>query len=146
MSIDSRFKRVIVVGSGSIGRRHARCLKILSPNLEIILLRHKPRQNREEEDKANGFDFVVYSAIEALRFDCECSDIANPSPYHVEIALEFAKAGLNLLVEKPISSNLEQAAQLVRYCSENKVLLKIGYVLRLNPCLSTFRDMLIAEK
>lgn len=138
----ARPKRAVIVGSGSIGRRHAECLKMIYPEVETVLLRHKPKSQSNELDQPNCFDRIVHSVEEAAVLNCDAAIVATPAPYHCEVAKKLAATGLRLLVEKPMSNNVEEAIKFFNFCHDRDVLLRIGYVLRCNSCLQKFRTIL----
>jgi predicted dehydrogenase len=59
--------------------------------------------------------------------------IAAPTMYHHTVARDFLSAGINLLVEKPLASNLAQAEELVSLSEESDTLLQVGHIERFNP-------------
>src|SRR5262249_8511160 len=59
--------------------------------------------------------------------------IAAPTTYHFAVASDFLRAGIHLLVEKPLASNLAQADDLVRLATDAGVTLQVGHVERFNP-------------
>jgi predicted dehydrogenase len=122
-----RPRSVLVVGLGSIGRRHLMNLRALAPETEIVLLRHARGGSPEGEDLASR---VVYSLDEALATRPEAAVIASPAPFHLMTALTLAREGVHLFVEKPLSDRLEGVDELLAACAiSNRVLLP-GYNLR----------------
>ena len=128
-------KRVLVVGFGSIGRRHLRILRQLIPDADIRVLRHS---NSVLPEYADG----VFTHIEdALAFGPHFAVIANPAPMHLQSCLMLAAAGVDLLVEKPLSAEIAGVANLLRFCRERGCILQVAYNLRFAPSLAHFRDL-----
>ena len=67
-------KTALVVGLGSIGKRHIKILKEIYPEIRIIVLRH-----RKESSKLKQVDNTVYNLEEALNHKPEIALICNPS-------------------------------------------------------------------
>lgn len=131
-------KRVLIAGLGSIGRRHARLAREVVPGVEIIALRHREHSGRLPE----GIDHIVSSVDDALKFDPQAAVIATPASRHLEVALPLARAGVHLLVEKPISCGTQGVSGLIEACRARGATLLTGYNLRFSPSLLRFREIL----
>jgi len=129
--------RILIIGLGSIGKRHLRIARALHPGADIRVLRHQ--ESLLIPEYADG----CFSTIEqALAFPSELAVIASPAPYHIIAAQRLAEAGVHLLIEKPLSASPEGVSTLIEACHERKVVLMVGYNLRFFPSLQRFRDML----
>jgi len=135
-------ERLLIVGLGSIGRRHARLARNLVPGLEITALRH---QGCPEVDEP-GIDRCVTSIADALRFRPQAAVIANPATHHLEVALALARAGVHLLVEKPISDTSRGLIELIENCRSRSLTLMTGYNLRFLPSLVRFGELVDAHR
>lgn len=136
-----KVSRVLIVGLGSIGKRHLRLARELLPHVDIRVLRHQECDSIPEH--ANG----CFSSLEqALDFAPQVAVIASPSPLHMSAALPLARAGVHLLVEKPLSASLEGVPLLLETCREQETVLLTGYNLRFLPSLLCFRELLEAQK
>jgi len=131
-------ERLLIVGLGSIGARHARLARELLPGVQLVVLRHRgcPEKN------APGVDYCVTGMDEALSYRPQAAVIANPATHHLETALPLARAGVHLLVEKPISGATQGVAELIELCRTQGVTLMTGYNLRFLPSLRRFRELL----
>lgn len=129
--------RILIVGLGSIGKRHLRLAREFLPNADIQVLRHKECVPIPEH--ANG---CFTSLEQAIAFAPQLAIIANPATFHISVAQPLAEAGVHLLVEKPLSASLDGVAQLLETCREQGTVLLTGYNLRFLPSLQKFRDLL----
>lgn len=129
--------RVLIVGLGSIGKRHLRLARELLPDADIRVLRHQECTSIPEH--ANG---CFSSLKQALDFAPQLAVIASPSTFHMSVALPLAQAGVHLLVEKPLAASLDGVQQLLDACPEHRAVLLTGYNLRFLPTLQRFRDLL----
>lgn len=134
-------RRALVVGLGSIGKRHLRLLREALPEADIRVLRH------------SGCDGVIEHADgcfarieEACAFAPELAVIASPAPFHFTTATALAEAGAHLLVEKPVSNRTDGVAELVALCAEQSQVLQVGYNLRFLDSLQTFRAEVAAGR
>ena len=129
--------RVLVVGLGSIGKRHLRLARTLLPDADIRVLRHQP--TNEIPEFANGCFFAIE---DALSFSPQLAVIASPAPFHLDTAQPLAEAGVHLLIEKPLSTSLGGVTQLLETCKEKRTVLLTGYNLRFLTSLQRFRELL----
>jgi len=130
------FERILIVGLGSIGQRHATLLRELCPEAEIKALRHKEGSNEA------GVDGCFTKIKDALAYQPQIAIIANPSPFHLEAAFPLAETGVHLFIEKPLSSETRDVQRLISLCEEKNVVLMTGYNLRFLSSLIAFRENL----
>jgi len=130
-------ERILIVGYGSIGKRHLYLARQLFPNADIRVLRQKVTATNIKY--ANGFfsDFQ-----EALNFSPQIAIIANPAPFHISTAQALAQIGVHLLVEKPLSISCDGIRRLIEICQNQNLILLTGYNLRYLPSLQEFRTLL----
>src|SRR4051794_866167 len=98
--------RVAVIGVGHLGKHHARILSSL-PGVTLAAVVDTNRARAEEIAAANATR-AVFDAGELLGH-VDAVTIAVPTELHYSIALPFLKAGVPVLVEKPIVRTLEEA-------------------------------------
>ena len=129
--------RILIVGLGSIGKRHLRLARELLPSADIRVLRHQVCDSIPEH--ANG----CFSSLEqAINFAPQIAVIASPATFHMSVAQPLARASVHLLVEKPLSASLDGVPPLLETCREQGVVLLTGYNLRFLPSLQRFRDLI----
>lgn len=127
--------RLLIVGYGSIGKRHLRIARETLPEADIRILRHQPCDATLE--LADG----CYSSLEeACAFAPQAAVIANPAPFHLDTALALTAVGSHLLIEKPLSHTTNGAQRLLQSAREKGLILQVGYNLRFLPSLEKFRE------
>ena len=100
--------RILIVGLGSIGKRHLRLARELLPKADIRVLRHQA--SSEIPELSNG----CFSSIDkAIAFAPQIAVIASPAPFHIPTAQALAEVGVQLLIEKPLSASLDGVTQLL---------------------------------
>jgi len=129
-------ERVLIVGHGSIGQRHLRILRQTLPQADIRVLRHRPGSGVSE--LANG---VYHDLADACAFAPQVAIIANPAPFHLQVATALVAVGSHLLIEKPLSHDLAGVEALLQQAQTRGVVLQVGYNLRFLPSLSRFRHL-----
>lgn len=133
--------KIVIAGLGSAGRRHLRNL-VAAGEKEILLLR-TGRSTLPDSDLV-GFETVT-SLEQALEWNPEALVIANPTAYHLDLAIPAAKAGCHLLIEKPISHSLEQAQALENAVKGSGSQVLVGYQFRFHPGLKKAAELLRQE-
>jgi len=133
--------RVLVVGLGSIGRRHIKNLKAVDRSLEVALLRQRSK-SRDMGDVGGLLTQVFFDEQKALAWKPQVVVIANPAPLHIATAMRFAQAGAHLFIEKPLSVSLKGIDRLQALCRRKKLVVMVGYVLRFAPPLTAVKKVL----
>ena len=136
--------RALIVGLGSIGRRHLRNLRELMPEADLTVLRHRcADRDPQSQDLA---DRIVYDLDEAIDRSPDIAIIASPAPFHIQTALRLARAQTHLLLEKPISDRLDGVDELIGMCRRGNLALLIGYTLRFYSPLRAARDAICSGR
>lgn len=129
--------RILIVGLGSIGKRHLRLARELLPSADIRVFRHQA--TKEVYEYSNG----SFSSIEeSIAFAPQIAVIASPATFHIATAQALAETGVHLFIEKPLSASLSGVAQLLETCEKQRVISLTGYNLRFLPSLQRYRDLL----
>ncbi|MDB9806274.1 Gfo/Idh/MocA family oxidoreductase [Amylibacter sp.] len=134
-------ERILIVGHGSIGKRHLRLARELLPDSDIRVLRH-----RDEKSIPEYADGIFRRMEDAVMFSPNLAVIANPATHHVNSALLLARAGAHLLIEKPLSQSVDRVKELLDISIENGCVIAIGYNLRFLHSLQFFRNQLSEGK
>ena len=136
---------ILIVGSGSVGRRHARNLAALGCRISCM----DPRQDRRDELAGEtpviGAHASMNDALNGGRIDGVV--VGSPTSFHVEQSTAALKAGLPVLLEKPVAMGLNEAEALSRTVAEvsnGADRLLMGYTWRWWPPLARVRE-LVAE-
>lgn len=133
----------LIVGFGSIGKRHLNNLRALQPDAKIVVMRRASQVNAQAE-APEGADYLVSTIEQALSFAPEAAIIANPAPFHVEIAQQLAQHNIHLLVEKPLAASLDGVEQLIATAKERSLVLMTAYNFRFSEAAIKFRDCLLS--
>ncbi|MGB7846653.1 MAG: Gfo/Idh/MocA family oxidoreductase [Candidatus Acidiferrum sp.] len=120
-----------VLGVGEMGKRHAENLRRLVPEAQLIAIAdvavHRAQQVAEELEIEHA-----YSSLEEMvrRKEIDAVLIAAPDKFHASSIGIAAAAGKNILCEKPLATNLEDAHAALREVSRAGVRLQIGFMRR----------------
>jgi len=126
--------RALIVGLGSIGKRHLQNLRTILPEADITVWRQHGRSDDDAALNPQATRFV-YSMEDALQTRPDIAIIANPAPLHINTGLLLARVGVSLLIEKPISNKTEGISELIELCANRSLTLMVGYNLRFQTAL-----------
>lgn len=99
----------LVVGSGSAGRRHAAALLARDPARRVLLVRRPGSTTPDGPLQALGVE-VRSQLGEALEHAPTLAVVANPAPWHAEVAATLLDAGCQVMVEKPVVASLHDGS------------------------------------
>jgi UDP-N-acetylglucosamine 3-dehydrogenase len=133
--------RIGVVGVGTMGFHHVRVYSQLVENDLVELVGVVDVDYERAFSVARMFKTRAFRNHKDLMGLVDAVSIATPTETHRDIALDFINAGVNVLVEKPIASNVREALELVRKADEMGVLLMVGHVERFNPAVSRLYEV-----
>ncbi len=125
--------RIGVVGIGHLGTYHLQKYeKIEACTIEGVV-DTDPAKVREAAQKHGCEGFTdhreLFGRVDAV-------SIATPTLSHYEIARDFLDAGIDVLVEKPLTSTLEEADDLIARADRHECILQVGFVERFNPAIA----------
>jgi len=124
--------RVGVVGVGYLGKFHAQKYHAM-PDVDLVgVVDPDPVQGKKVADD-NGTAF--YENHRSLFGNVDAISIAAPTPAHFSIAKDFLEQDIDVLIEKPITSILEDADELIRIAETNGLLIQVGHLERFNPAV-----------
>lgn len=135
--------RVLVVGVGSIGERHLRCFQATGrATLSLCEL------NADLAGTiAQRYGVPAHADLaQALAAGCDAAVIATPAHLHVAQALQIARGGAHLLIEKPLSTRLEQIAELKQAVEQARLKAAVAYVYRAHDGLAAMRQALLSGR
>ncbi|WP_157420214.1 Gfo/Idh/MocA family protein [Actinomadura kijaniata] len=122
-----------IVGAGIMGAHHCRIATAL-PDVEVaVVVDPDPHRGRALADHVGA---VYAPTTEALFGTVQAAIVAAPSEHHADIGVELLRGDIDLLVEKPIATTLEDAKRLVAAADERRRILMIGHVERFNPAVA----------
>lgn len=121
---------VLVIGTGSIGERHARCfLATGRARVAVVEPRDEIRQRVARE-----YGVPAHANLdEALARRFDAAVICTPAPLHIPQATRLVEAGLHVLLEKPVSTSEAGLPELEQLLARRGTLLSVAYVYRAFP-------------
>ncbi len=124
-------KRTLVVGVGSIGERHVRCFQRTGrATLSICEVNEKLCREVAERYRITQ----RWTSFEvALNQPCDLAVICTPAHLHVPMATRLAQRGVDLLIEKPLSTSLAGIDALESEIARHGCIAAVAYVWRAHP-------------
>lgn len=122
--------RVGVVGLGGMGRVHIDCWRQLGTDPGVDVVGYDEFPEAREAGRQRLGDDKVFDHREAFLGAVDVVDICTPTDAHADIAIEAARAGRAVIVEKPLALTLERADEIISACGENEVQLHVAHVVR----------------
>lgn len=124
--------RIGVVGTGGLGRHHARILSELS---DVEMAGVFDLRGEVARTVADAHGLKVWPSLEALADATEALVLAIPTVSHASVGAGLLRQGHHLLVEKPIAASLEEADQLLEAAAAGGGVLAVGHVEFYNPAV-----------
>ena len=127
--------KVLFVGLGSIGRRHARLLSEVI-DCEIYAFR---------SDSISSFNIPEVKSLyiwdDVLIVSPDVAFITNPTSFHIETAIKCTEIGCSLFIEKPIDCKTVSLRDLLEIVGKNNISTYIAYNLRFHPIIRKLRKL-----
>ncbi len=127
-----------VIGTGSIGQHHARIFAGLD-NVKLIGIVDVNRQKGEELAQKYCCDY--YNNYMEIMDRVDAVSIAVPTTLHFNTGMDFLKQNKDVLMEKPITSNINEAETLIAEAEKRNLILQVGHLERFNAGVSMLSKM-----
>lgn len=137
-------RHLLIVGCGSVGKRHARNLAALGCRISCYDLRADRRAELAEETPVVKAHADYQPALAEPGIDGVV--IASPTAFHPDQTIMALEAGLPVLLEKPPAKTLAEAEKMRRVAEARKTPVLLGYTWRWWPPLAAVRRMLAAGR
>ena len=120
-----------VIGVGAMGRNHVRVYSELKGVDTVYVYDPIP------ENAARASEFAsICGSVEEMLEKVEAVSICVPTRYHFETARKVIQAGINCLIEKPITLTVEEGVRLLKIIEDSKLVVGVGHIERFNPIVS----------
>jgi predicted dehydrogenase len=129
--------RVAVIGVGAFGRNHARVYRELAQqdgNVELAGIVDSDAARAAAAAQEYGTSAFA-SMKELAQAGVQAASVAVPTVEHLKVARELMEAGVDVLVEKPLATSLEEADELIRIALRTGRVAQVGHLERFNPAV-----------
>ncbi|PLX69211.1 MAG: oxidoreductase [Denitrovibrio sp.] len=118
-----------IIGLGRMGRYHLNLNdEMAESNLQMLC----DADSAVRDAVSGNYNYPMTGDFTEMLKKVEAVTIAAPTKYHFEIAKKCLEEGKHVLVEKPITTNIEQATELFNIAAKKNLVLHIGHVERFN--------------
>jgi predicted dehydrogenase len=129
--------RLAVIGVGHLGKEHARILAAL-PEVDLVgVADPNAVQAGTVAQRCHTRAFTDYRPLLAC---VDAAVIAAPTAHHHELSRDFLAQGIPLLVEKPLTTTVAEAEELVDLARRHGALLQVGHIERFNPAFEELQQ------
>jgi len=145
--MEGKIMKIVVVGSGSIGKRHIRNLKKIfekrGDGSEVIAFDVNAEALKliEEEYKVR-----ITTNIDEAFVEADGVFICTPNYLHASLALKAVQNNCHVLIEKPMAHDLDNVEELLNIAKEKNLTVTVGYMLRYYEPLKKVKELLGQEK
>lgn len=128
-----------MVGVGYLGIIHAQIYKKLQNCSLVGVCDTDEARAKQVSEDLGILDFTDYRQ---LLDKVEAVSIAVPTRLHYQIAEEFLRHNIHVLVEKPFTTTLKEADVLIKTAQKNKLILQVGHIERFNSAFSATKEII----
>tara|TARA_B100000519_G_C14233320_1_gene433533 strand:+ start:418 stop:1395 length:978 start_codon:yes stop_codon:yes gene_type:complete len=129
--------KIGVVGVGYLGEFHVQQLLTLPYVSFLGITDLDPKRGKIISEKYN---VAFYQEKQDLIDLCDGIIIVTPTSSHYSIALDALNSGKHVFIEKPITSTIEQADQLIDIANEKDLMIQVGHIERFNPAFLLLKE------
>jgi predicted dehydrogenase len=130
--------RTAVIGTGYLGRLHARVLSEIPDTQMVGFVEPNDAIAAEVE---SSLKLKRFDSVSAIASAIDCAVVATPTMSHYDIARELLDAGVDVMIEKPITGTAEEAQRLIELADRNGRIIQVGHVERYNPAIVAVADL-----
>ena len=132
--------KVLVVGYGSIGKRHVDNL-LKFPEIQLTICTKRKDLNKDLLNNCK----VIESLEKCIEDKPHVGLITNVTSSHIPTAIKLAESGINLFIEKPLSNSIEGVKKLKDLVKNKKLITMMGCNLRFHECLQKIKEILLED-
>ncbi|MDQ2905327.1 MAG: Gfo/Idh/MocA family oxidoreductase [Chloroflexota bacterium] len=137
--------KIAVIGAGSMGMNHLRVLRDFDEE-QIQLVGVAETYEPSLKYAISRFHVAGYTDYQQMVEETQPNLVAVvvPTDLHFEVASYLLERGINVLVEKPIASTVDEALALIQLAHIRGVKLAVGHIERFNPAVIEVKKRLVA--
>lgn len=133
--------QMAVIGVGRLGQSHAR---VLSEMPDVQLAGVFDANEKQAAEVAARHNTRAFSEMDVLLDAVEAVSVVVPTTAHHAVASKSLSRGLHTFIEKPITSSIEEADELIRLADAGACVLQVGHIERFNGAVRALEDMAVS--
>ena len=131
--------KVGIVGLGHLGEIH---LKLILSSTHFNLIGFYETNQEKSDLISKKYQVKSFKSLEDLSENVQAVIISTPTIHHHEIATFFLKNNIHVFIEKPITTNVKEANELVQLAKDNNLVGQVGHVERFNGAFTEVENLL----
>lgn len=131
--------KVGIVGVGHLGEIH---LKLILSSINFDLIGFYETNQEKSDLISKKYQVKSFKSLEDLSENVQAVIISTPTIHHHEIATFFLKNNIHVFIEKPITTNVKEANELVQLAKDNNLVGQVGHVERFNGAFTKVENLL----
>jgi predicted dehydrogenase len=135
MTSSHRKLRAGVVGLGMMGRNHARVYDELADEVDLVAVADPDAAAVRRSTAGRAARGYADAATMFAEEELDLVSVASPTSLHLPVVLDALAAGVNVLVEKPIAGERDEAERMIAAARDAGKLLTVGHIERFNPAV-----------
>jgi predicted dehydrogenase len=132
-----------VIGVGYLGKFHA---EKYAASEKVKLVAVVDIDEKRGNEIGGSVGAPALTDYRALFGQVQCVSIAVPTRFHYRVARDFIEAGIDVLVEKPLTADIAEARALVEAAKARNVVLQVGHLERFNPAIRRLEGIIREPK
>lgn len=132
----NRYK-IGIIGVGKLGAYHCNVINRLE---QVTFSGVFDSDKDRKKEIASKYNCIAYDTVENLIENVDIVGVIVPTQYHYEVVKKVIASGKPVFVEKPLTSTIEQAQEIVNFVSANKVAAQVGHIERYNPAIRALEN------
>ncbi|MFV0531706.1 MAG: Gfo/Idh/MocA family protein [Flavobacteriales bacterium] len=129
--------KIGVLGAGHLGKIH---LKLADQSSKYKLTGFYDTDSENIQKVIEEFGYTVFDSIDQLIDEVDVIDIVTPTLSHFDCAKKAIMKGKHVFIEKPITTTVKEAEELIRLAKKHHVKGQVGHVERFNPAFVSVKD------
>ena len=134
-----RKSKIAVIGVGYLGKFHVEKFA-KHENVELVGVVDIDKNNAD--NIAKKFNTAAYTDYKELLGKVNAASIVVPTNMHYQVAKDFLEYGADVLIEKPMTTTIEEADELIEIANKRNLIIQVGHLERFNPALVTLKDII----
>ena len=131
--------KVGIVGVGHLGEIH---LKLILSSTHFDLIGFYETNKEKADLISKKYQVNFFNSLKALSENIQAVIICTPTIHHHKTATFFLENNIHVFVEKPITTNLKEASELIQIAQNNKLVGQVGHVERFNGAFTEVKNLL----
>lgn len=127
--------KIAIIGLGSMGKNHYRVLKSIN-GVKVAALCDINSNKKYNEPLYTDLDMLLKNE------KIDAAIIAVPTFLHKDVALKVASKKIDLFIEKPVASNIDDAKEILDFIEKKRIKSCVGHVERFNPAVLSLKNEL----